>query len=142
VVLAVLGGCFTWNTVQFLTRSIVTTGTIVRMNSKTDAKGRTSWTPVFAYRAADGHLWTLTSHMASMPPEYIVGESIRVRYEPAHPGDGRIDSALHLWMAPAVLFFLAGITFAMHRAKMLLVTRFRKRGEKTISSGSEAGPTP
>lgn len=122
----VLGCWTTWTTATFLARSTRTTGTIVQLNAKTDAKGKTSWTPVFTYRSADGRQWTITSRVASSPPEFVVGQSIPVRYEPSNPSDGHIDSLIHLWMLPFGMFLFAAITFAMHRAKNLLVTRWRK----------------
>ncbi len=64
----------------------------------------------------------LTRHLTRQ--EYVVGQSVAVRYEPSNPADGRIDSLAHLGLLPGGMFFFAAVSFALYRAKILLVTRW------------------
>lgn len=54
--------------------------------------------PVFQFFDANGESQTVVQHYYSKPVSYEIGESVRLRYLPGHPGLGRVDTfwQLHL----------------------------------------------
>lgn len=91
-----------------LVRGVRTTGKVVRLIPSMDSKGRVRYTPDFQYTAKSGMVYSTISNFSSNPPEYTVGQSIPVLYEPGHPETAMLDSFGALWFLP-VLFGCFGI---------------------------------
>jgi Protein of unknown function (DUF3592) len=56
-----------------------------------------TYAPVFSFTVADGKTYTVTSAVSTTPPGFNVGESVRVRYDPANPKDARIHTFFQTW---------------------------------------------
>jgi hypothetical protein len=98
-------------TVRFLRWSTEVAGEVVRLErSKDRDRYGYSYAPVFSFHAADGNEYTVTSNVGSSPPGFSVGESVRVRYDPANPEDARIHTFFQIW-GVAIVFAAAGIMF-------------------------------
>jgi Protein of unknown function (DUF3592) len=52
----------------------------------------------------------VTSTISSSPAAFSVGESVRVRYDPANPEDARIHKFFEIWGA-TVIFGIVGAAF-------------------------------
>jgi hypothetical protein len=96
----------------FIRRSVEVTGEVIRLE-RTSSGGRNSfmdYAPVFSFTALDGSAHTVTSDVSSSPPDFGVGESVRVRYDPANPQSAKIHSFFQTWGA-AVISGLVGAGF-------------------------------
>ena len=82
-------------------------GTVVRFEGRTSsARHGGTWAPVFQFTTPDdGQLHTVTSRIASSPPAYSVGESVRVLYSAENPQDAIINSFFQLYLTPLFLIF-------------------------------------
>lgn len=61
--------------------------------------------PVVAFMDRDGRSHTVKMPGGSSPPEWAMGDTVTVLYDPERPADARIDSwssTLLLWLLPAV----------------------------------------
>lgn len=112
------------------TTGMVTQGQIIRLeeNSSTDG-GCCTYSPVVEFEAG-GQTYNFESDNASYPPEYEVGESVNVRYDPNDPNTAQIDRYTERWLMPILLIpsMICGavvLTFFMVRAW--------RRGDDVIS---------
>jgi hypothetical protein len=100
--LAVGFGFAAWTGI-FLARSISVPGKIIRLNRTTNQEdGAINFLPVVTFTAADGHVYTIDSGVATNPPEFDVDEKVSVRYVKSNPGSARIASFLQLWFVSIV----------------------------------------
>ena len=75
----------------------VATGTVVRVTASYDSREhRTSYGSVVQFTASDGRRYDVQEHYLSSSPR-DVGESVRVRYDPADRGIASIDSIVEIW---------------------------------------------
>jgi len=61
--------------------------------------------PVVRFTADDGHRRDVHLSEGSYPPAYEVGDKVKVRYNPEHPLEARIDSSgsnILMWILPAI----------------------------------------
>jgi hypothetical protein len=110
--------------------SIVQTGAFIRRSSEVDgevirleqSKSRDrygyTYAPVFSFTSIDGLTHTVTSDVGSSPAGFDVGDSVRVRYDPANPQTARIHSFFQTWGGP-VLSGLVGLSFILYACKAL-----------------------
>jgi hypothetical protein len=98
------------NTALFVSHSVVATGTVTALLEHNGDNG-TTFAPQYTFTAQDGRTYDGLSNSSSNPPAYSVGQTIRVRYNPSHPGSNRIDSFGGLWGFPAI-FALVAVAFA------------------------------
>ena len=82
-----------------------TTGTVVALDRHDLRNSRPTYAPVFTYAVA-GQTYRVTSELATSPASFSVGESVTVRYDPANPQAGRIDSFANRWL---LLLIAAGV---------------------------------
>ena len=103
-----IGGCATiaaaftiYTTAEFRLSSVVTTGTVVRLNSG-------GHHPQIAFDAEDGkHYERPTGTLRT----FEAGQTVRVRYSADDPlGSAMIDSALDLW-APSAFLLVLSVAF-------------------------------
>jgi len=69
----------------------VATGEVIAVNAETGSKGSTMYRPTVQFPTDRGPV-TITGLVASNPPAYRVGESVRVYYNRADPSAAIIDS--------------------------------------------------
>jgi hypothetical protein len=90
-----------FRTSSFLGRSTEVNGEVIRLEHSEGGMGTgsydQSYTPVFSFTAADGESYTVTSGVSSSSADFMVGESVRVRYDPANPQNARIHTFLQTW---------------------------------------------
>jgi hypothetical protein len=110
----------TWS---FLQRCVEVSGEIVRME-QSETRGRDGYTyiPVFSFTAADGRDYTVTSGVSTSAQDYIAGDFVKVRYDPANPEDARIHSFFQTW-GSAVIGGLAGVILIVAGCNMLGMIR-------------------
>jgi hypothetical protein len=89
-------------TEQFVRRSVVTHGTVLRNELIVDRDSKT-YAPVFEFAGADGQPYTVTSRVSSSPPDFQSGQMIQIRYEMKNPQSARPDSFGQLWGVATVL---------------------------------------
>jgi hypothetical protein len=78
-------------------------GTVVRMLEQDDSEGGCCvYVPVVEF-SANGSRYTLEGDTASDPPQYEVGETVPVLYDPADPDTAQIDKWLERWLMPVIL---------------------------------------
>lgn len=86
-------------------------GTVVRLEGRTSGtRHGSTWAPVFQFTTPDdGQAHTVTSRVASSPPAYSVGESVRVLYSTEDPQDAIINSFFQLYLTPIFLIIFGSV---------------------------------
>jgi hypothetical protein len=110
---------------KFLQQSTETTGEVIRLqkfNGGAQFPG-CDYAPVFLFRTASGESVTVTSDVATSPPGFTVGQSVRVRYDASNPSEAKIHTLLQIWgdsVIPAVVgvFFLIIAAFKVYEASL------------------------
>ena len=102
---------FVINTLIFIERSSMATGTVVALEPHQDNDG-TSFSPVFSYITKDGGAQTAHSDSSSNPPGFEVGETVPVRYETLNPSKARIATFWQTWSFAAA-FAIAGLVMTL-----------------------------
>jgi hypothetical protein len=105
---------------DFLLRSTEVDGEVIRLE-RSRTGGQTStvvYAPVFSFTAADGRAYTVTSKVSSSAPGFSVGDSVRVRYDPANPEGARIHTFFQTWGA-ALISGAVGAGFVAFGCKLL-----------------------
>jgi len=105
---------------SFMAHAVRTPGTITALKEQSSGDS-TMYYPVVTFRTRDGLPVTMTSTSGSRPPEFHVGETCVIYYNPLAPTDAVIDSASSK-LIPWFLWFFGGI--------MILAALF---GRKTAS---------
>jgi hypothetical protein len=112
--------------------SIVQVGAFIRCSAEVDgevvrleqsqSRGRYgygyTYAPVFSFTSIDGLTHTVTSDVGSSPAGFDVGDSVRVRYDPANPQTARIHSFFQTLGGP-LLSGLVGLCFTLYACKAL-----------------------
>lgn len=107
----VIGGCEALETRSELARSVRGRGTIAENRLVVDQRDGVeehAYQPVVQFRDAAGHVHRFTDAAASLPPDYAVGETVEVAFEPRDPAHARIVSWKRLWLVPT-LFGVVGV---------------------------------
>ena len=109
----------TVQTGRFIRHSVEVDGEVVRLERSQD-RGRYGYTyaPVFSFNSAAGETYTVSSDIGSSPAGFSIGDSVRVRYDPADPRDARIHSLFQTWGAPVLTGFI-GVAFICFACKDL-----------------------
>ena len=71
-------------------------------------RGRATFAPIFEFKGDDGRTRSLLSNSSSYPPEYKVGDPVRVIFVRGGADEARIESFFSLWLGPLVFFIIAG----------------------------------
>ena len=89
---------------------IAATGTVVELTDRVTASGRSSiFCPIVEFTATSGEKIRFTSDFGSRPAGHKIGQSVKVRYAAADPQKAEIESAMTLWLTPAILIFMSVI---------------------------------
>jgi hypothetical protein len=110
VLLIVIAVILFIRTVIFLLSSKKVQGTIVRMAQYTDSSG-SRYDPVFQFKTADGRTLEVEDSTGSNPPQFRVGQSVKIAYDPKNPSRAHINKQTNLFFAP-LLLCLMGLCFA------------------------------
>lgn len=96
----------------FVSKAQQTQGTIVDMvfsrGSSTSSNASYTYTPVFEFRAMSGQMIRVKESVSSNPPQFQVGETVEVIYDPEAPQGARIHKWSNLYLFP-VLFGVMGM---------------------------------
>jgi hypothetical protein len=111
------------STESLLRESIAVDGRIVAVQ-QVHRVGRSGLTyaPVFRFEIENGQPFTVESNVHSNPPEFKVGEAVKVYYKRDHPEWAVIDSLGQLWMGNVALAFV-GLVFIGMSALLSRKTR-------------------
>lgn len=106
-----------WNLSQ---NGETTTGTVIELKESESDGSCCVYSPVVEFET-NGQTYTFESDNASYPPEYEVGEEVRVIYNPENPGNAQINKASERWLMPIIIIPAMMITsiiftFVMIRA--------------------------
>lgn len=107
--LAALALFFFIRTRIFINNSQLTQGTITQMVYSRDSES-SGYTPVFRFRTLEGQDVEVSGNLRSNPPQFQVGQTIDVLYDPENPQKARIKKWMNLYFVSALLGFL-GLVF-------------------------------
>ena len=124
-----VGAGFAIHTQLFLSSSIAATGIVQSLVEQPGQQNMSSsYAPVFTFTAQDTQTYTITSHIASNPPGYTVGQQVKVLYQANDPSAARLDSFFQLWFVPLICSGI-GVPFSLIGFFFLLAIRRAQRGE-------------
>ena len=115
------GGVRLLRTRAFLSKTKETVGEIVALKKvlPVDSYEQATYRPVVSFRVGTSSPIRFESMTSSNPPQYSIGDSVPVLYDPGSPYDARIRSFTSLWLLPIVLCGL-GLIFALIGAGILI----------------------
>jgi len=119
------------NTKQFIESAITTDGIVVDFE-RYDG----TYHPVVTFTAPDNITFRFTSSMGSSPPTYIIGQQIKVIYDPASPSKARIRDFWSLW-GLAAIFGIIGLPSSSGGLGTLLYIRLRERTIRRLGESDE-----
>ena len=93
----------------FINNSQQTQGTITQMVYSHDSDS-SGYTPVFRFRTLQGQEVEVSGNIRTNPPQFKVGQTIDVLYDPENPQKARIKKWFNLYFVPLLLGFL-GLIF-------------------------------
>jgi hypothetical protein len=124
------------HTVRFLRRSAAAAGTVVRFKTGHHAEnGAPDYAPVFSYTASNGQSYVLESHNYSGPPEFSIGQNVRVLYERAHPEHAKIDTYWQIWAIEDVSGLVGGLFVASGLGLLQLLAWRNRRRLSELTAG-------
>jgi len=101
-------------TLSFLANAVETTGKVVALQEEPplEAGDPVTYRPVVAFSVGESWHLTFKSMAHSNPPQYHVGDSVRVLYLRDDPHEARIRSFTSLWLLALILGGL-GLVFTV-----------------------------
>ena len=119
---------FASRTLAFIHTAIATDGAIVGLAPGRGAHdGEVSYAPIFRFAAVNGHIYTITSRVASNPPSVSPGQAVQVLYERKNPANAKLALFWPLWF---LTILLAGIGISLAAAGYTLLLYARRRRQK------------
>jgi len=104
---------FLIRTRNFINNSEKTQGQVILNLYQADSEGGGGgYTPVFEFRTAQGKKVEGSGDLAVNPPQYKVGQTVEVLYDPKKPEEARINKGLNLYYIPGFLAFF-GLVFGV-----------------------------
>ena len=102
------------STESLLRESIAVDGRIVSIDQvhRVRRSGYT-YVPVFRFTLENGQPFTVASGVHSNPPEFKLGEAVKIYYKRDHPEGAVINSLGQLWMGDVALAFVGLVFFGM-----------------------------
>jgi hypothetical protein len=133
--LTLVGIGFGINTALFLRRCVSADGVVAALHPVRDAEnGSTTYSPTFRFNSPDGATYTITSSTSSNPPEFAVGQHVRVLYLASKPANARIDSFTQLWFM-AIALTAGGVLLAL--LGYILLRYERRVNRLVVTTNSE-----
>jgi Protein of unknown function (DUF3592) len=144
--LGMLGGAIysfvtTW---QFIGAAATADGAVIALEERwNSADGGSTYYPRVAFETEDRRRYEFTGDTGSQPAAFVVGERVRVLFDPARPEAARIDSFFQLWLLPLILGGLGTVFSGLGLAATLSVVRDSAgRAGKRPAVQTEATPKP
>ena len=122
--LVAMVSCF--YTMHFVQAAVRAEGMVTEMVSETGKDGDKSYAPTFRFHDASGAEYTVSSRMYQSPPEFQVGEAVKILYLPNNPKNARIDGFWQVWGLPVIMGMSGGLTLLIG-VMVLLWPQWRDR---------------
>jgi hypothetical protein len=107
VIMLLVAAVSSYSVIEQVNREVRAPGSVVDTVVQQDSGDNSVFSyPVVSFTDRDGKDHTVQVSEGSSPPEWAVGDSVTVRYDPAYPESARIDS----WSSTLLLWLLPGIT--------------------------------
>lgn len=90
--------------ILFLRHAHTAEGTVVNLKTKR-IRSRRSYTvyiPIIEFEPNTNRRIRITATVGANPPDYQIGDFVRVRFLPKRPGGGKIQSFWEMWFVPTV----------------------------------------
>ncbi|HTW94986.1 MAG TPA: DUF3592 domain-containing protein [Tepidisphaeraceae bacterium] len=97
---------------RFVQAASVAPGKVVQLVER-DVHDGQAFCPVFVFKDSSGKSHRVYSGVSTYPPEFQVGQQIRVLYSPTDPGSAEIDSFVDTWIVPLATGSLALVSLAI-----------------------------
>lgn len=110
-------------------------GTVIALDRRRGSEGGSTYAPVVEWRDRNGTRHEFTSSTSSNPAGFDRGEAVTVMYDPAKPGQARIDSFGQRFILP-LAFGGMGSLFAIIGGLMVF---FYLRRKKTVERLKHSG---
>lgn len=111
--------CYT-STSNFLKKAEKTQGTVLDVVERKTSDGK-SYYPVYSFVDVYGTRHKIYSKSGSYPPEYEIGDSIPIFYDPENPEKIKMDSFASLWVGSIIAGVLGLIPFLMGVLFLLII---------------------
>lgn len=129
----------------FLSQAATAEGTVTTVQQS----GR-GFNALISFPTSDGRVIQFTSPINTRPPEFTVGQKVRVYYNPDDPaGSARPDSFISLWFWPflagifAVVFGLIGLGFySVYYLNQRKINWLRQNGQRVTGQVSQVRLNP
>ena len=106
VIMLLVAAVSFYSVIEQVNREVRAPGTVVDTVVEQEP-GESSFSyPVVVFTDRDGKKHTIKVSEGSSPPEWVAGDGVTVRYDPAFPASARIES----WTSDLLLWLLPGIT--------------------------------
>ena len=123
---------FMVTTLLFISQASVATGTVLR-----ESFGGRTYRATISFITAAGQDVQFDSSVRTSPPEFQVGQKVRVYYNQDDPGgSARVDSFISLWFLPG-LFALLGLVFSAIGTAFYLVYFLNKRKQQWLQRNGQ-----
>jgi hypothetical protein len=127
---------------QFLAVAVAADGVVVDLSESVDEDGSTYF-PVVRFVAPDGQVVRFKSGIGSNPPDYRVGDPVRVLYDPSNPRTARLDTWGNRWGGALAGMIVGGVLLLL-LAAVLVFGRVSQRtqGQKASVRKRRDPPRP
>lgn len=147
-VFGTVAGVLAVRTAGFLADAKAVDGVVVGLDeqysSSENGSTRSTYHAEVAYEVG-GQALGFTDRIGTNPPRYDVGERVTVLYDPADPGDARLDAAYGYWLE--TIFGLVALALAGAGVPVLLVwtrgaarRRLARTGERATGTVTDVRP--
>ena len=121
---------YTYNSrIVYLATAKYTMAEVKSLASEKDSKGSTAYAPIYAFQDEEGKTWQIKSNTSSNPPQYAVGDKIRIYYQVNNPENSVIDGFFELWLLSAVFLFIGVLHSVLGVIGILLDRKFKNKGK-------------
>lgn len=108
----------------------ITTGTVTRLEESETSEGYCCvYSPVIEFEV-NGQTYEFENDNASSSPDYEIGSSVNVRYDPANPNTAQIDKLIERWLFPVII--IPAMIFAALLVNFFMIRAWR-RNEDLLS---------
>lgn len=103
-----IGAFLFFRTRAFISKAQEVKGTVTEMVYSHSSEGGGGYSPVYQFKTITGKIVTVQDSLSSSPPQFEVGQTIDVLYDPENPQSARIKKWMNLYF---VTLLLCGMGF-------------------------------
>jgi hypothetical protein len=128
---------------QFLAVAVAADGVVVELSESVDEDGSTYY-PVVRFVAPDGQVVRFKGGIGSNPPDYRVGDPVRVLYDPSNPRTARLDTWGNRWGGALAGMIVGGVLLLLLAAALVFggVSQGKKASVRKRPDPPRPGPPP